>query len=44
MVVDSYEKNQDFYGRVLKDEEFRNKLMDLLLIEVYNLLNDSVEA
>ncbi|WP_408954775.1 type I restriction endonuclease subunit R [Natroniella sp. ANB-PHB2] len=44
VVVDSYSKNQEFYGRVLKDEEFRNKLMDLLLVDIYNSLNESAEA
>jgi type I restriction enzyme R subunit len=44
VVVESYSKNQEFYGRVLKDEEFRNKLMDLLLVDIYNSLRDNAEV
>ena len=35
-VVKEYEKNHDFYGRILKDEEFRDKLMRLMMYDVYN--------
>ncbi|QOR35757.1 type I restriction endonuclease subunit R [Clostridium sp. 'deep sea'] len=35
-VVEEYDKNQSFYGRVLKDKEFRGTLMDLLMFEVYD--------
>ena len=34
-VVKEYDKNQEFYGRILKDDDFRKKLMDLLMLEVY---------
>lgn len=35
-VINEYSKNQDFYGKILKDEEFKEKLMSLMMIEVYN--------
>lgn len=36
--VDEYEKNQNFYGRVLQDSSFRDLLIELLLPEVYSSL------
>ncbi|MCK8825505.1 type I restriction endonuclease subunit R [Fuchsiella alkaliacetigena] len=43
-VVDSYAKNQEFYGRVLKNEEFRDKLMDLLSEDIYSSFRENEEA
>lgn len=34
-VMQEYDKNQDFYGKILKDEGFRAKLMDLIMLDVY---------
>ncbi|MCK4259820.1 MAG: hypothetical protein KAX49_12625 [Halanaerobiales bacterium] len=34
-VIQEYDKNQEFYGRILKDENFRNKLMDLIMLDIY---------
>jgi len=35
-VIDEYHKNQSFYGKILKDENFKNKLMELLMLDIYN--------
>ncbi|PRX21220.1 hypothetical protein BX659_13218 [Orenia metallireducens] len=43
-VVDSYSKNQNFYGKVLQDEQFKSKLMDLLIMDVYHSLREGQEA
>lgn len=37
-VVNSYTENTEFYGRVLNDEEFKEKLMDLILVDIYDSL------
>ncbi|MFW6030686.1 MAG: type I restriction endonuclease subunit R, partial [Halanaerobiales bacterium] len=37
-VVESYTENTEFYGRILNDEEFKNKVLDLLLVAIYNSL------
>ena len=37
-VVESYTENTEFYGRILNDEEFRDKVLDLLLVDIYNSL------
>jgi type I restriction enzyme R subunit len=37
-VVESYAENTEFYGRILNDEEFRDKVLDLLLVDIYNSL------
>ena len=38
-VVKSYSENTEFYGRVLNDEDFRDKLFDLILVDLYRSLN-----
>ena len=40
-VIREYDKNQEFYGRILKDEDFRGKLVELLMIDVYESLRKS---
>lgn len=40
-VIQEYDKNQNFYGKILKDEDFRNKLMDLIMLDIYKSFNDS---
>lgn len=39
-VIHEYDKNQSFYGKVLQNEEFREKLMSLLMLEIYQNLNE----
>ncbi len=39
-VIQEYDKNHNFYGRILQDEDFRNKLMDLIMLDVYAAFND----
>lgn len=34
-IAQEFEKNQKFYGKILKDEGFRSKLMDLIMFDVY---------
>ncbi len=34
-VITEYDKNQKFYGKILKDEGFRSKLMDLIMLDIY---------
>ena len=34
-VIQEYDKNQEFYGKILQDEAFRSKLMDLLMLDIY---------
>ncbi|MGO1652821.1 type I restriction enzyme subunit R domain-containing protein, partial [Senegalia sp. (in: firmicutes)] len=43
-IIDEYGKNQNFYGKVLTDESFKNKLMDLLMLEVYNHFQEQVRS
>jgi type I restriction enzyme R subunit len=40
-VVQEYDKNQDFYGKILKDESFRSKLMDLIMLDIYSSFKES---
>lgn len=37
--VIEYEKNQDFYGRILQDENYRGYLIDLVISDIYNHFN-----
>lgn len=34
-VIQEYDKNQEFYGKILQDESFRSKLMDLIMLDIY---------
>lgn len=34
-VIQEYDKNEEFYGKILKDEGFRTRLMDLIMLEIY---------
>jgi type I restriction enzyme R subunit len=40
-VIQEFDKNQEFYGRILKDEDFRRKLMDLLMLDIYTSFKES---
>lgn len=37
--VDRMEQNQSFFTKILDDEQFRNALMELMLVETYEKLN-----
>lgn len=43
-VIEEYSKNKEFYGRVLQDESFRNKLMEMLMFDIYNLFKQEMRA
>lgn len=34
-VINEFDKNREFYGRILKDEAFRTKLMELIMFDIY---------
>ena len=34
-VINKFDKNQEFYGGILKDEDFKMKLMELIMLENY---------
>lgn len=40
-VIQEFDKNQSFYGKILKDEDFKNKLMDLIMLDIYTSFNTS---
>lgn len=41
-VIDRMDQNQAFFTRVLDDEQFRNALMEYMLVETYEKLNSRV--
>ncbi|ANX01641.1 restriction endonuclease subunit R [Thermoclostridium stercorarium subsp. leptospartum DSM 9219] len=42
-VIDRMDQNQAFFTRVLDDEQFRNALMEYMLVETYEKLNSMVK-
>ncbi len=40
-VMQEYDKNQAFYGKILQDESFKSKLMDLIMLDVYASFNET---
>ncbi|MCS3901777.1 type I restriction endonuclease subunit R [Methanococcus voltae] len=38
-VVNEFSKNEIFYGKILKDNDFKNKLIDLLAMDIYRWFN-----
>ncbi|QGQ97548.1 type I restriction endonuclease subunit R [Paenibacillus psychroresistens] len=40
-VVKEYDKNQVFYGKILRDEGFRDKLMDLIMLDIYSSFKET---
>ena len=40
-VINEYGKNKDFFGKILTDEEFKNNLMSMMMVEVYNELKSA---
>jgi type I restriction enzyme R subunit len=43
-VIDEYNKNQDFYGKILKDEKFKAKLMNFLMMDIYNAFRENTNT
>jgi len=43
-VIEEYSKNTEFYGRVLQDESFRNKLMEMLMFDIYTTFKDEMRC
>lgn len=43
-VIEEYSKNTEFYGRVLQDESFRNKLMEMLMFDIYTSFRQEMGA
>ncbi|CEO35434.1 helicase [[Clostridium] sordellii] len=39
-VVNSFEKNQEFYGRILEDDNFKDTVMEYMLSKVYSELKN----
>lgn len=39
-VMTEYDKNQEFYGKILQDESFKVKLMDLIMLDIYASFNE----
>lgn len=35
-VIQEFDKNQEFYGKILKEEDFRRNLMDLIMLDIYS--------
>jgi len=40
-VIQEYDKNQEFYGKILQDDGFRSKLMDLIMLDIYSSFKES---
>ncbi|NLY76834.1 MAG: hypothetical protein GX080_01935, partial [Tissierellia bacterium] len=43
-VIAEYNKNTDFYGRILQDESFRKKLMEMLMLDIYTSFREEMGA
>lgn len=43
-VMQEYDKNQEFYGKILQDESFKSKLMDLIMLDIYSSFKESKGA
>lgn len=41
-VIQEYDKNQEFYGKILQDQDFRGKLMDLIMLDVYGSFKENI--
>lgn len=37
-VVDEYSKNTEFYGKILRDQSFKDNLMNMIMFEIYETL------
>jgi type I restriction enzyme R subunit len=38
-----FDKNKDFYGKILRDDDFKNSLMELLMYDIYSTLKEGKE-
>lgn len=43
-VIAEYNKNTDFYGRILQDESFRNNLMEMLMFDIYTSFRENLRG
>ncbi len=41
-VIKEYDKNQNFYGKILEDDGFRKKLMELIMFDVYEKFTNNL--
>jgi len=39
-VIQEFDKNQNLFGRILQDEEFKNTLMNLVMLDYYTAANE----
>ena len=39
-VFESYNENTEFYGKILNDKDFKEQLMELIIIDLYRSLNE----
>jgi type I restriction enzyme R subunit len=37
-IIEEFDKNKDFYGKILKDEDFKKNLMNLIMLDIYDSL------
>jgi len=35
-----FDKNKDFFGKILKDDDFKKSLLDLLIYDIYSTLKN----
>jgi type I restriction enzyme R subunit len=40
-IIEEFDKNKDFYGKILKDEGFKKNLMNLIMLDIYDSLKRS---
>jgi type I restriction enzyme R subunit len=34
-IIEEFDKNKDFYGKILKDDDFKKNLMNLIMLDIY---------
>ncbi|MDW7668091.1 MAG: type I restriction endonuclease [Bacillota bacterium] len=39
-IIEEFDKNKDFYGKILKDEDFKKNLMNLIMLDIYASLKE----
>jgi len=40
-IIEEFDKNKDFYGKILKDEDFKKNLMNLIMLDIYASLKEA---
>lgn len=35
-VIEEYDKNKDFYGKILQDDDFKSQLMEMIMLDIYS--------